>query len=58
MKAAQMTAEGKIGLAIICLISGNQRGYLRKSAGKKKENLPQISADQSSADDRRRKNQL
>ena len=30
----QMTAEEKISFEIICLISGNQRGYLRKSAGK------------------------
>jgi len=37
MKAAQMTAEGKISFEIIYLISGNQRGYLRKSAGKRKE---------------------
>ena len=29
-----MTAEEKISFEIICLISGNQRGYLRKSAGK------------------------
>jgi hypothetical protein len=34
MNAAQMAAEGAIGLSIICLISGNQREYLRKSAGK------------------------
>jgi hypothetical protein len=27
-------AEGKISFEIICLISGNQREYLRKSAGK------------------------
>jgi hypothetical protein len=38
MKAAQMTAEGKISFEITCLISGNQR--------KKKERFP--------ADDRRR----
>jgi hypothetical protein len=42
MKAAQMSAEGKISFEIICVISGNQREYLRKSAGKMKENLPQI----------------
>jgi hypothetical protein len=34
MSAAQMSAEGTIGLSIIYLISGNQREYLRKSAGK------------------------
>jgi hypothetical protein len=34
MKAAQITAEVKISSEIICLISGNQREYLRKSAGK------------------------
>jgi hypothetical protein len=34
MNAAQMTAEVKINFEIICLISGNQREYLRKSAGK------------------------
>jgi hypothetical protein len=35
MKAAQMTAEGKISFEITCLISGNQRENLRQSAGKK-----------------------
>jgi hypothetical protein len=34
MNAAQMAAEVKISFEIICLISGNQREYLRKSAGK------------------------
>jgi hypothetical protein len=34
MKAAQITAEVKISFEIIYLISGNQREYLRKSAGK------------------------
>ena len=34
MIAAQMAAELKISFEIICLISCNQREYLRKSAGK------------------------
>jgi hypothetical protein len=34
MKAAQMSAEEKISFKIICVISGNQRENLRKSAGK------------------------
>jgi hypothetical protein len=34
MSAAQMAAELKISFEIICLISVNQREYLRKSAGK------------------------
>jgi hypothetical protein len=58
MRAAQMAAEGAIGLSIICLISGNQREYLRKSAGKNNGNLPQIYADECSADGRRRNNRL
>jgi hypothetical protein len=53
-----MAAEGAIGLSIICLISGNQREYLRKSAGKNNGNLPQIYADECSADGRRRSNRL
>jgi len=31
MKAAQMSADGMIGLEIICLISGNLREKERKS---------------------------
>ena len=50
MNAAQMAAEVKISFEINFLISGNQREYLRKSAGKKKENLPQMSAAQMAAE--------